>query len=68
MAANNETKIVVLSKASDKKHPRDRITWKGSQGVFLVTAKNAFLPIEHVYRVNTYLRILTVPQGSERSE
>ena len=37
-------------------------------GVFIVTAKNMFLPIERVISVNIYSRISTIPQGSERSE
>ena len=32
-----------------------------SGGVFLVTTKNAFLPFERVYSMNTYSRISTVP-------
>ena len=37
-------------------------------GVFLVSAKNAFVPLERDNSVNTYSRISTVSQGSERSE
>jgi len=32
-----------------------------SQGVFLVTTKNAFVPVKCVHSVNTYSRISTVP-------
>ena len=38
------------------------------KGVFLVSAKNAFVPLERNHSVNTYSRISTVPRGSERSE
>ena len=37
-------------------------------GVFLVSAKNAFVPVKHDNSVNIYSRISTVPRGSERSE
>ena len=37
-------------------------------GVFLLTTKNAFVLVEHVVSVNTYLRISTVLWESERSE
>ena len=30
--------------------------------------KNMFIPLRRVYSMNTYLYILTIPQGSERSE
>ena len=39
-----------------------------SLGVFLVSAKNAFVPVKHNNSVNTYSIISTVPQGSERCE
>ena len=38
------------------------------KGVFLVTTKNAFVPVKRDNSVNTYSRISTVPRGSERSE
>ena len=41
---------------------------KSNQGVFLVSAKNAFVPVERDNSVNTYSRFSTVPRGSERSE
>ena len=37
-------------------------------GVFLVTTIIAFIPVKRVNSVNTFLRISTVPQGSEVSE
>ena len=37
------------------------------KGVFLVSAKNAFVPVKHDKSVNTHSRISTVPRGSERS-
>ena len=37
-------------------------------GVFLLTTKNAFVPVKRDNSVDTYLRISTVPWGSERSE
>ena len=37
-------------------------------GVFLVTTKNAFLPVKFVYSMNTYSWISMVPRGSEQSE
>ena len=43
----------------------EQITGKG---VFLVKMKNAFDPVKRDHSVNTYSRISTVPQGSERSE
>ena len=39
-----------------------------TKGVFLVNAKNAFVPVKRDNSVNTYLRISTVPRGSEQSE
>ena len=40
-----------------------------AQGVFLVTTKNAFVPVERVYSVNTYLRNSLSHEGvSEVSE
>ena len=30
--------------------------------MFLLTTKNAFVPVKHVYSVNTYSRISTVPR------
>ena len=39
-----------------------------SKGVFLVSAKNAFVAVKRDNSVNTYSRISTVPRGSERSE
>ena len=39
-----------------------------SEGVFLVSAKNAFVPVKRDNSVNTYSRISTVSRGSERSE
>ena len=41
---------------------------KPTGGAFLVKMKNAFVPTEGVYSVNTYLRISSVPRGSEQSE
>ena len=38
------------------------------KGVFLVSAKNAFVRVKRNNRVNTYSRISTVPRGSERSQ
>ena len=39
-----------------------------SEGVFLVKMKNVFVPIEHVYSMNTYLCIQLSHEGvSERS-
>ena len=38
-----------------------------SQGVFLVTAKTAFLPVKRNHSANTYSLISTVLRGSERS-
>ena len=38
------------------------------QGVFLVSAKNAFVPVKRVHSVNRYSRMSAVKQGSERSE
>ena len=38
-----------------------------NRGVFLVTTKNAFVPIECVYSVNTYSRSSIVSQGSEQA-
>ena len=35
------------------------IVGKTSKGVFLVKMKNAFVPVERVYGVNTYSRIST---------
>ena len=37
----------------------------GKKGVFLVSAQNAFVPVERDNSVNTYSRISTVPQGNE---
>ena len=45
-----------------------RIHRRAGKGVFLVKMKNAFVPIERVYSMNTYSRISTVPRGRERSE
>ena len=39
-----------------------------SLGVFLVSAKNAFVPVKHNNSMNTYSSISTVPRGSEQSE
>ena len=39
-----------------------------TKDVFLVSAKNAFVPVKRDNSVNTYSRISTVPRGSERSE
>ena len=39
-----------------------------TQGVSLVKMKNAFVLVKRDNSVNTYSRISTVPQGSERSE
>ena len=39
-----------------------------NEGVFLVSAKNAFVSVKRDNSVNTYSRISTVPRGSERSE
>jgi len=36
-----------------------------NKGVFLVCAKNAFVPLKRDNSVNTYSRISTVPRGSE---
>ena len=36
-------------------------------GVFLVKMKTAFVPVKRVHSANTYSKISTVPQGSERS-
>ena len=36
--------------------------------MFLVKTKNVFVPVKRDNSVNTYSRISTVPQGSERSE
>ena len=41
---------------------------KESVGVFLVTTRIAFVPMKRDFSMNTDLRILTVPRGSERSE
>ena len=41
---------------------------RATKGVFLVKMKNAFVPVKRDNSVNTYLRISTVPRGSERSE
>ena len=38
------------------------------EGVFLVSTKNAFVPVKRNNSVNTYSKISTVPRGSERSE
>ena len=38
------------------------------EGAFLVSAKNAFVPVKRVYSMNTFSRISTIPQGSEQSE
>ena len=47
-----------------------RMAFQGqiTMGVFLVTAKNAFVPVKSDHSVNTYSRIVTVPRGSEQSE
>ena len=47
---------------------RAQLVQPRNQGVFLVMTQNAFVPVKRDNSVNTYLRILTVPQGSERSE
>ena len=52
-------------RARDSRTTRSR---RHGKGVFLVKMKNAFVPIERVYSMNTYSRISTVPRGSERSE
>ena len=39
-----------------------------TEGVFLVSAKNAFLTVKRVYSVNAYSRISTVQPRSQRSE
>jgi len=39
-----------------------------NKSVFLVSAKNAFVPLKRDNSVNTCSRISTVPRGSERSE
>ena len=39
-----------------------------AKGVFLVSPKNACVPVKRDNNMNTYLRISTVPRGSERSE
>ena len=39
-----------------------------AKGVFLVSAKNAFLPVKRDHSVSTYSRTSTVSQGSEQSE
>ena len=41
---------------------------KLGKGVFLVCAKNAFVPVKRDNSMNTFSRISTVPRGSERSE
>ena len=41
---------------------------KSNEGVFLVSAKNAFVPVKCDNSVNTHSRISTVPLGSEQSE
>ena len=46
----------------------EKVSRSRNQGVFLVSAKNAFVPVKRDNSVNTYLRISTVPRGSERSE
>ena len=38
------------------------------EGVFLMSAENAFVPVKRDNSVNTYSRNLTVPRGSERGE
>ena len=55
-------KFLVLDHISHRLIPRN------FKGVFLVSAKNAFLPVKRDNSVNTYSRISTVPRGSERSE
>ena len=45
-----------------------RATKSLDKGVFLVSAKNAFVPVKRDNSMNTYSRISTVPRGSERSE
>ena len=37
-----------------------------NKGVFLVSAKNAFVPVKCDNSVNTYSRISPVPRGSEQ--
>ena len=46
----------------------DFFTLVQNLGVFLVSAKNAFVPLKRDNSVNTHSRISTVPRGSERSE
>ena len=54
-----------MTNGRDCQHPKPVIK---DRAVFLVTTKNAFVPIERVYSVNMYSRISTIRQGSERSE
>ena len=53
-----------------KKEMRDREMKEMNyiKGVFLVSAKNAFVPVKRDNSMNTYSRISTLPRGSERSE
>ena len=46
----------------------DKTMAKLPMGVFLVKTKNAFVPVKRDHSVNTYLRISTVPRGSEQNE
>ena len=62
-----ETEVKDLTALLKDLHVEDRDVESG-EGVFLVSAKNAFALVKRDNSVNTYSRISTVPQRSERSE
>ena len=67
-ASSPKDMIILLDNSGSMSGERGEIARETGEGVFLVSAKNAFVSVKRDNSMNTYSRISNVPQVSEVSE